>query len=141
MVRQVIKTKVGIIFTIVTVAVTAFTPVHPAYAEPDFSQPSQNISESDCEKAVTRSALIECAYQAAKESDNRLNAVYQQVSSGLSAKERTGLVKTQLTWIKYRDGSCEPLLDHAKYGRESAIQYWACIDRLTKQRTAELEND
>lgn len=130
--------KTGTIFTAIVATVTAFAPVH---AEPDFSGSSPNISESVCEQAVTRSALIQCAYQAAKESDNRLNAVYQQVSSGLSAKERAGLIKTQQNWIKYRDGSCEPLLDHAKYGRESAIQYWACIDRLTKQRTAELEND
>lgn len=136
-----IKAKAGIIFAIAAATVTAFSSVHPAHAESDFSEPSPRISESDCENAVTRTALIQCAYQSAKESDNRLNAVYQQVISRLSAKEQTGLVKTQLAWVKYRDGSCEPLLDHAKYGRESAIQYWACIDRLTKQRTAELEND
>ncbi len=133
--------KAGILLSAIAAAtVTAFAPVHPAHAEPDFSEPSPNISESDCQQAATRSALIDCAYQSAKESDNRLNAVYRQVNSELSAKERTGLVKTQLAWIKYRDGSCEPLLDHAKYGRESAIQYWDCIARLTKQRTAELEN-
>jgi uncharacterized protein YecT (DUF1311 family) len=136
------KLKVGIVFTAIAAAtvITAFTPVHPVHAEPDFSEPSPSISESDCEKADTRSALFQCAYQSAKESDNRLNAVYQQVNSGLSTKERAGLIKTQLTWIKYRDGSCEPFLDPAKYRHEAAIQYWTCIDRLTQQRTAELEN-
>ena len=134
--------KVGTIFTVIAAAtLTAFAPVHPVHAEPNFSQPSPNVSESDCEKADTRSALFQCAYQAAKESDSKLNAVYRQVISGLSAKEQAGLVKTQLAWIKYQDGSCEPFLDPAKYRHETAIQYWDCIDRLTKQRTSELEND
>lgn len=129
----------GIKSLIATVVLTL--GVLPALAEPDFSASSQNISPEVCQNTSSRHYIIECLYKEAKESDRRLNEAYQQVSSSLNAKERSELIKVQNTWIKYRDETCEPFRNHFKYGRESVIQYWGCIERLTKQRTAELEND
>ncbi|WP_445246051.1 lysozyme inhibitor LprI family protein [Microcoleus sp. OTE_8_concoct_300] len=81
-------------------------------------------------------ACIRLNYEA---SDKRLNEVYKQLMSQLSGEERALLSEAQLGWIKLRDKTCE----FAVYKNRGGTGYGGflnqCLDRMTKQRTAELE--
>jgi uncharacterized protein YecT (DUF1311 family) len=76
-------------------------------------------------------------YEAA---DRRLNKVYQQVISQLNRKERSTLVKVQRQWIKTRDRQCDREVAINRGGTGYSGFLNQCLERKTRQRTAELES-
>lgn len=81
-------------------------------------------------------ACIRLRYELA---DKRLNDVYKQLIANLSKEEKALLAEAQLGWIKVRDNSCE--FEVYKNRGGSGFQGFLneCLERMTKQRTAELE--
>ena len=103
-------------------------PNQIAQRQRNCSNPLSNVEYKEC---------IRLRYEAA---DKRLNQVYQQLIPKLSRKERSVLYQQQIKWINSRDKSCESEV----YGNRGGSGYRGflneCLERKTKQRTAELEN-
>jgi len=103
-------------------------PNHIAQRQRNCSNPQSNVEYQRCARL---------RYEAA---DKRLNQVYQQLVAKLSRKERSVLYQEQIKWIKSRDKNCELEV----YGNRGGSGYRGflneCLERKTKQRTAELEN-
>ncbi|MEG4856027.1 lysozyme inhibitor LprI family protein [Microcoleus sp. K1-B6] len=81
-------------------------------------------------------ACIRLNYEA---SDRQLNEVYKQLISQLSGEERSLLSEAQLGWIQLRDKTCEFEVYKSRGGTGYGGFLNECLDRMTKQRTAELE--
>lgn len=98
-----------------------------AQRQPNCNNPQNNIEIKEC---------IRLRYEAA---DRRLNEVYQQLISKLSREERSLVVEAQKGWIQLKENNCE----FEVYVSRGATGYRGflneCLERMTKQRTAELE--
>ena len=81
-------------------------------------------------------ACIRFRYEAA---DKRLNEVYKQLIANLSKEEKALLSESQLGWIKVRDNTCEFEVYRNRGGSGFQGFLNECLERATKQRTAELE--
>ncbi|MEG3898710.1 MULTISPECIES: lysozyme inhibitor LprI family protein [unclassified Microcoleus] len=71
--------------------------------------------------------------------DKRLNEIYKQLISNLSKEERSLLSEAQLGWIKVRDKTCEFEVYQNRGGTGYQGFLNECLERMTKQRTAELQ--
>jgi len=96
--------------------------------QPNCNNPTTNLEIKEC---------IRLRYQAA---DRRLNEVYQQLNSKVSAEERSLLVEAQRGWIQLRDKNCEFEVYRNRGGTGYRGFLNECLERMTKQRTTELEN-
>lgn len=81
-------------------------------------------------------ACIRLRYELA---DQRLNEVYKQLIAKLSKEEKSLLAEAQLGWIKVRDNTCEFEVYQNRGGTGYRGFLNECLERITKQRTAELE--
>ncbi|MEG3977986.1 lysozyme inhibitor LprI family protein [Microcoleus sp. herbarium8] len=81
-------------------------------------------------------ACIRLRYELA---DERLNDVYKQLIAKLSKEEKALLAEAQLGWIKVRDNTCEFEVYQNRGGTGYRGFLNECLERITKQRTAELE--
>ncbi|MDQ2096192.1 MAG: lysozyme inhibitor LprI family protein [Tychonema bourrellyi B0820] len=81
-------------------------------------------------------ACIRLRYELA---DKRLNDVYKQLIAKLSKEEKALLAEAQLGWIKQRDNTCEFEVYRNLGGTGYQGFLNECLERMTKQRTAELE--
>ncbi|WP_373536690.1 lysozyme inhibitor LprI family protein [Microcoleus sp.] len=81
-------------------------------------------------------ACIRLRYELA---DQRLNEVYKQLIAKLSKEEKALLAEAQLGWIKVRDNTCEFEVYQNRGGTGYRGFLNECLERITKQRTAELE--
>jgi uncharacterized protein YecT (DUF1311 family) len=81
-------------------------------------------------------ACIRLRYELA---DQKLNEVYKQLIAKLSKEERVILAEAQLGWIKQRDNTCEFEVYRNRGGSGFQGFLNECLERSTKQRTAELE--
>jgi uncharacterized protein YecT (DUF1311 family) len=81
-------------------------------------------------------ACIRLRYELA---DKRLNDVYKQLIAKLSKEEKALLSESQLGWIKVRDNTCEFEVYQKRGGSGFQGFLNECLERSTKQRTAELE--
>lgn len=65
-----------------------------------------DISLNECldiEENYSTHGMLNCINEAAKQWDNELNAVYQDLRSRLNEEEKEALRQTQLKWIEFRD--------------------------------------
>ncbi|MEZ2301201.1 MAG: lysozyme inhibitor LprI family protein [Microcoleus sp.] len=81
-------------------------------------------------------ACIRLRYELA---DKRLNDVYKQLIAKLNGEEKALLSEAQLGWIKLRDKTCEFEVYRNRGGTGYQGFLNECLERMTKQRTAELE--
>lgn len=99
-----------------------------AQRQPNCNNPRSDIEIKEC---------IRLRYEAA---DRRLNDVYKQLLSKLSREERSLLAEEQQRWIQLKENNCE----FEVYESRGASGYRGflnqCLERMTKQRTAELES-
>ena len=116
----------------------------PGYANsiPTVKRQSQQIAQTqvNCNNPrgdIEVRACIRLRYEAA---DLRLNQVYQQIIPTLSSEERALLVEAQRGWIQLRDNNCEFEVYRSRMGTGYRGFLNECLERMTKQRTAELEN-
>lgn len=103
-------------------------PNYIAQQQRNCSNPQSNVEILKC---------IRLRYEAA---DRRLNQVYQQLLPKLSRRERSVLYQEQIKWIKSRDKNCELEVYDNRGGTGYQGFLNECLERKTKQRTAELEN-
>jgi uncharacterized protein YecT (DUF1311 family) len=111
-----------------------FLSLSPAIAQPN------NLL--NCKNPQTQVEMNACAAQRAQVSDRRLNEVYRQVRAKYSENPRseTQLIEAQRAWIRFRDRECTFSRSRYEGGSIAPLVYSSCIDRLTQQRTTELEN-
>ncbi|MEG3862551.1 lysozyme inhibitor LprI family protein [Microcoleus sp. herbarium12] len=107
---------------------SAAIPDQIAQRQRNCSNPQSNLEYKEC---------AQLRYEAA---DKRLNQVYQQLLPKLSRKQRSVLYQEQIKWIKSRDKSCEAEVYENRGGSGYRGFLNECLERTTKQRTAELEN-
>ncbi|MCC3473425.1 MULTISPECIES: lysozyme inhibitor LprI family protein [unclassified Microcoleus] len=108
---------------------STMAPNQIAQRQRNCSSPQQSNAEyKEC---------MQLRYEAA---DKRLNQVYQQLLPKLSRKQRSVLYQEQIKWIKSRDKNCESEVYDNRGGSGYRGFLNECLERKTKQRTAELEN-
>jgi uncharacterized protein YecT (DUF1311 family) len=103
------------------------SPSPIAQRQPNCNNPRSDIEIKEC---------IRLRYEAA---DRRLNEVYKQLIAKLSREERSLLAESQKGWIQLKENNC----DFEVYGSRRGTGYRGflneCLERMTQQRTAELE--
>jgi uncharacterized protein YecT (DUF1311 family) len=105
-------------------------------AKSDRSVIAQQINCDRPQGDVQVRACIRLRYEA---SDKRLNEVYKKLVAALNGEEKALLVDAQLGWIKLRDKTCEFEVYRNRGGTGYQGFLNECLDRMTQQRTAELE--
>ena len=113
---------------IINLAIVFAQSGHSVMAQqPNCDQPNTNVEFKVC---------MGLRYELA---DKRLNEVYKQLIAKLGKEEKALLSESQLGWIKQRDNTCE----FEVYGNRAGSGFRGflngCLERSTKQRTAELE--
>ncbi|MEG4014591.1 MULTISPECIES: lysozyme inhibitor LprI family protein [unclassified Microcoleus] len=106
-----------------------------------FARSGQSViaQQINCDRPqgdVEARTCIRFRYEA---SDKRLNEVYKQLVAKLSPEERSILAEAQLGWIQLRDKTCEFEVYKNRGGTGYGGFLNECLDRMTKARTAELE--
>jgi uncharacterized protein YecT (DUF1311 family) len=102
--------------------------------------PSFPIAQQiNCDRPQGDAQVRTCIQLRYETSDKRMNEVYKQLISSLSEEERAILTEAQLGWIKLRDQTCEFEVYKNRGGSGYGGFLNECLDRMTKQRTAELE--
>lgn len=96
--------------------------------------------QRNCSNPQSNVEYKECAQLTYEAADKRLNQVYQQLLPKLSRKQRSVLDREQIKWIKSRDKNCEAEVYDNRGGSGYRGFLNECLERKTKQRTAELEN-
>lgn len=95
--------------------------------------------QPNCNNAQTDIEIKECIRLRYEAADRRLNEVYKQLIAKLSREERSLLSEAQKGWIQLKENNC----DFEVYGSRGRTGYRGflneCLERMTQQRTAELE--
>ncbi len=95
---------------------------------------------TDCSQAPTQMEASRCAAAGAAAADAELNAVWAKafgaVKGGSAAEP---LRAAQRAWIAYRDLACAAEADQYQGGSIAPMIRAACLERLTRARTADLK--
>ncbi|MEG4271187.1 MULTISPECIES: lysozyme inhibitor LprI family protein [unclassified Microcoleus] len=110
-----------------TTSVSAKSPSFPIAQQINCDRPQGDVEVRAC---------IRLRYEIA---DKQLNDVYKQLIAKLSKEEKALLAEAQLGWIQLRDKTCEFEVYKSRGGTGYRGFLNECLDRMTKQRTAELE--
>ncbi|MEO8893010.1 MAG: lysozyme inhibitor LprI family protein [Coleofasciculaceae cyanobacterium] len=111
-----------------------------AFASQIQAKPSQEIAQRvDCKNANTTVEINYCAAESYRAADRRLNDVYRQLSSTVRGEEKNKLIDAQVTWIQYRDRNCSFETFANKGGTGYSTFLLSCLERMTRQRTADFE--
>ncbi len=94
----------------------------------------------NCSNAQTTVEMKYCSQQSYQTADRQLNQVYRQVNSSIRGEQKQLLTTAQQAWIKFRDNNCnfETYLNRSGTGYE--IFRNGCLERLTQQRTKDLQD-
>lgn len=93
----------------------------------------------DCHNAQSTVEMKFCSQQSYAAADKRLNQVYRQVIANADKEQRQLLVTAQKAWINFRDNNCNFESYFSRGGTGYEIFRNECLERLTKQRTQDLE--
>lgn len=98
------------------------------------------IGQNNCKNSQTQAEINTCAKSSAEVVDKKLNQLYQELIAQIEDLQQEKLLRdAQLAWIKFRDASCEFERSCFEGGSIAPSVYFNCIERVTKQRTEELE--
>ena len=102
---------------------------------------AQHLSESNfpCPKVNVAAELANCLSDARKQSDAKLDAVYDDLRRRLDHADGERLAAAQRMWIRYRRSNCLAERDLYEGGSASYPAYVACLEAMTRARTEELE--
>jgi uncharacterized protein YecT (DUF1311 family) len=121
---------------LLSIALMLILATASVFAKSDRSVIAQQINCDRPQGDVQVRACIRLRYEA---SDKRLNEVYKKLVAALNGEEKALLVDAQLGWIKLRDKTCEFEVYRNRGGTGYQGFLNECLDRMTQQRTAELE--
>ena len=110
-----------------TTSVSAQSPSFPIAQQINCDRPQGDAQVRTC---------IRLRYEA---SDKRMNEVYKKLISSLSDEEQSIITEAQLGWIQLRDKTCEFEVYKNRGGSGYGGFLNECLDRVTQQRTSELE--
>jgi uncharacterized protein YecT (DUF1311 family) len=94
----------------------------------------------NCANASTTVEMKYCSQVSYTAADKKLNQVYKQVSATIKGEQKQLLVSGQTAWIKFRDNSCDFEVYPSRGGTGYEIFRNGCLERLTQQRTKDLQN-
>lgn len=107
---------------------------------PNEARPDEVVAQApDCASPQTQADINQCAAKSAEVADDKLNEVYQQLKTTLTANEQKLLTDAQLAWIEFRDKNCAFSSGRFEGGSIAPTVYSTCIERTTQQRTEELQ--
>jgi len=99
---------------------------------------------SECDRPQTSEEVAHCLGNELRQSDVKINDIYQQLIARLDATGRKKLRDEQRAWLKERDEVC--ILDRRETNREKWLletlkdyRKTVCVTRYERFRTAELE--
>jgi uncharacterized protein YecT (DUF1311 family) len=98
-----------------------------------------NSAGAPCRGDAVTLAMENCFDKAYRAADRGLNQTYSQISKVLNPDELEQLKVAQRLWIQFRDSTCRAESDLYKGGTASAPAYSACLEELTRKRTADLK--
>ena len=98
-----------------------------------------NYAGAPCRNVAITIAMENCFDKAYKAADGTLNQKYNQISKVLQPDDLQRLKVAQRLWIQFRDATCTAESNLYNGGTASAPAYSACLEELTRQRTADLE--
>ena len=97
-----------------------------------------NSADAPCRNVTVTLAMENCFDKAYKAADSGLNGIYSQISSVLQPDDLQRLKVAQRLWLQFRDATCTAESNLYNGGTASAPAYSACLEELTRGRTAEL---
>ncbi len=97
-----------------------------------------NSADAPCRNVSITVAMENCFDQAYKAADSKLNQKYSQISKVLQPDDLQQLRAAQLLWIQFRDATCAAESHLYNGGTASAPAYSACLEEVTRLRTADL---
>ncbi|MEM9482841.1 MAG: lysozyme inhibitor LprI family protein [Cyanobacteria bacterium P01_F01_bin.116] len=97
------------------------------------------VTKKDCGQMVTQQDMNQCAAENYAVSDKALNQVYQQVSQGLDDTAKAQLTTAEERWLAFRDAQCTFESDRFEGGSMAPLIQASCLERLTDNRMAELQ--
>lgn len=102
------------------------------------------LGQNPCDNPKTPADRIACVGQELRQTDKKINEVYKDLATRLSADGKKQLRNEQRAWLKARTTTCK--LDDKEANRERWMQKiladystTLCVVRLTNQRINELE--
>jgi uncharacterized protein YecT (DUF1311 family) len=98
-----------------------------------------NSAGAPCRNVAVTIAMENCFDKAYKVADSGLNQTYSQISKVLRPDDLERLKVAQRLWIQLRDATCTAESNLYNGGTASAPAYSACLEELTRQRTADLK--
>ena len=98
-----------------------------------------NSAGAPCRNVAVTIAMENCFDKAYKAADSGLNQTYSQISKVLQTDDLERLKVAQRLWIQFRDATCTAESNLYNGGTASAPAYSACLEELTRQRTADLK--
>jgi uncharacterized protein YecT (DUF1311 family) len=98
-----------------------------------------NSAGAPCRNVAVTLAMENCFDKAYKAADRGLNQTYSQISKVLQSDDLERLKAAQRLWIQFRDATCTAESDLYTGGTASAPAYSACLEEVTRQRTADLK--
>jgi len=110
----------------------------PLMAAPSFALPA--APKVDCAKANNTVEMKYCSQLSYQAADRQLNQVYKKVLFTTKGEPRQLLVTGQQAWIKFRDNNCDFEVYQSRGGTGHEIFRNGCLEKLTKQRTQDLQD-
>jgi uncharacterized protein YecT (DUF1311 family) len=98
-----------------------------------------NSAGAPCRNIAVTVAMENCFDKAYKAADRGLNQMYSQISKVLQPDDLERLKVAQGLWIQLRDATCTAESKLYNGGTASAPAYSACLEELTRHRTADLK--
>ncbi|WP_244883774.1 lysozyme inhibitor LprI family protein [Variovorax paradoxus] len=93
----------------------------------------------DCRPDGNQQQMTACAVRDFRAADAALNIHYGEVMKTLSPQMRVALRTEQRTWLKGRDPSCKRASKANEGGSIWPLVFNSCLEKSTRQRTAELD--
>ncbi len=113
----------------------SFLPQSNTHAEVVAQKP-----KIDCSQAVTTPELRYCSLLSYQAADKKLNQAYRKVINNIKGEQKRLLITGQRAWITFRDNNCDFEVYPSRGGTGYEIFRNGCLERLTEQRTKDLEN-
>ncbi|HWT21539.1 MAG TPA: lysozyme inhibitor LprI family protein [Variovorax sp.] len=93
----------------------------------------------DCRPDGNQQQMNACAVRDFRAADAALNIRYGEVMKTLSPQMRVALRTEQRAWLKGRDPSCKRVSKANEGGSIWPLVFNSCLEKSTRQRTAELD--
>jgi uncharacterized protein YecT (DUF1311 family) len=100
---------------------------------------SSSAYSADCKNVFGQTEMNECFRQEFQAADKRLNKIYSEYQTRLTKAQKRQLKAAQLTWIKFRDQSCDFQASSTQGGSAYQMVRYMCLTEKTRLRVKELK--